>query len=159
MCLTDSSVSGSRFGLSASPSLAHLVRGAALDIPHPTKPGLTLWDATKDKGILTGQVKEEVKAIYEAESQQAGDLSRVNALGSGSDYTVFLQRIGVASTNGGFGSTLQDPVYHYHSIFDSQRWQELYGDPGFFRHVRVSISTMIRSLTLGDRSLYQSILV
>lgn len=59
----------------------------------------------------------------------------VHPLGSGSDYTVFLQRIGVASANGGFGSTLSDPVYHYHSVFDSQTWQERFGDPGFHRHV------------------------
>jgi N-acetylated-alpha-linked acidic dipeptidase len=130
----DSSVSGSRFRANASPSLAHLVRDAAEDIPHPTKPGLTLWDATKDSGILTGRVKAEIQEMHDAEAQQADDLG-VTPLGSGSDYTVFLQRIGVASTNGGFSSTLQDPVYHYHSIFDSERWQELYGDPGFFRHV------------------------
>lgn len=72
--------------------------------------------------------------MYEEELQQADNLG-VTPLGSGSDYTVFLQRIGVASTNGGFGSTLQDPVYHYHSVYDSERWQELYSDPGFFKHV------------------------
>ena len=63
----------------------------------------------------------------------------VRALGSGSDYTVFLQRIGVASANGGFGSTLSDPVYHYHSVYDSESWQERFGDPGFHRHVCVII--------------------
>lgn len=41
----------------------------------------------------------------------------------------------IPSGNGGFGSTLHDPVYHYHSIFDTERWQELYADPGFSRHV------------------------
>ena len=59
----------------------------------------------------------------------------VRPVGSGSDYTVFLQRLGVAITNGGFSSTLSDPVYHYHSVFDSHPWQEKYGDPGFHRHV------------------------
>lgn len=59
----------------------------------------------------------------------------IRPLGSGSDYTVFLQRIGVASSNGGFGATLHNPVYHYHSVFDSNPWQERYGDPGFHRHV------------------------
>ena len=121
---TDSSVSGSRFSASASPSLAHLVRGAALDIPHPTKPGLTLWDATKDRGVLTGKVKAEIQAEYETELTAADSLG-VNPLGSGSDFTVFLQRLGIASLNFGFGGTLSDPVYHYHSIYDSQRWQEL----------------------------------
>lgn len=35
----------------------------------------------------------------------------------------------------GFGPTATDAVYHYHSIYDSERWMELYGDPGFHRHV------------------------
>ena len=92
--LADSSVSGSRFRANASPSLAHLVRSTAEDVPHPTKPGRSLWDATHDSGILTGHVKEEVQAMYDAESQRADDLG-VTPLGSGSDYTVFLQRLGV----------------------------------------------------------------
>ncbi|PSR93735.1 hypothetical protein PHLCEN_2v4630 [Hermanssonia centrifuga] len=145
----DSSVSGSRFRANASPSLAHLVRSTAEEVPHPTKPGLSLWDATKDSGILHGQVNEEVAAMYEAESQQADNLG-VTPLGSGSDYTVFLQHIGVASTNGGFGSTLQDPVYHYHSVFDSVRWQEIYGDPGFSRHVAISKHLGLQALRLAD---------
>lgn len=90
----DSSVSGSRFRANASPSLAHLVRGAAEDVPHPTKPGLSLWDATKDSGVFRGAVNDEVLEMYDAEQQQADDLG-VTPLGSGSDYTVFLQRIGV----------------------------------------------------------------
>ncbi|KAL5527160.1 hypothetical protein ACEPAG_5951 [Sanghuangporus baumii] len=165
----DSSVSGSRFSLSASPSLAHLVSGAARDIPHPTEPGKTLWQARFDSGPLHGLVDEEAMRVWEEQwgepFVESADLdasdslriaikggskvnrhgvvansasSGVSALGSGSDYTVFLQRIGVASANGGFGSTLSDPVYHYHSVFDSQTWQERFGDPGFYRHVAVA---------------------
>jgi N-acetylated-alpha-linked acidic dipeptidase len=92
----DSSVSGSRFGASASPSLAHLVRAAAEKVPHPTKPGKTLWDARQDVGIFEGAVDDEVVEMYEAKVQQADDLG-VSPLGSGSDYTVFLQHIGVGS--------------------------------------------------------------
>ncbi|THH30685.1 hypothetical protein EUX98_g3498 [Antrodiella citrinella] len=146
----DSSVSGSRFSMSASPSLAHFVRGAAEKVPHPTKPGLTLWDAKKDTGVLYGEhIDAEALKMYEEESQNADELG-VSPLGSGSDYTVFLQRIGVASTNGGFGSTLHDPVYHYHSVFDSQAWQERYADPGFLRHVAIAKSLGLQALGLAD---------
>jgi N-acetylated-alpha-linked acidic dipeptidase len=41
----------------------------------------------------------------------------------------------VASTDEGFGFTSTDAIYHYHSIYDSQHWQEVYGDVGFHRHV------------------------
>jgi len=146
----DSSVSGSRFRMSASPSLAHLVRGVAEKVPHPTQPGLTLWDANKDNGVLYGDhLDEEVMNMYEEELRNADDLG-ISPLGSGSDYTVFLQRIGVASTNGGFASTLHDAVYHYHSVFDSQAWQERYGDPGFLRHVAIAKSLGLQALGLAD---------
>ena len=36
-----------------------------------------------------------------------------------------------------FTFTPTDAVYHYHSIYDSQQWQEVYADPGFHRHVRL----------------------
>ena len=95
--MADSSVSGSRFRASATPSLAHFLRAAAEDIPHPTKPGKTLWDATKDSGVLTGEhIDAEALAVYEAaELEIAADSIGVGTLGSGSDYTVFVQRNGV----------------------------------------------------------------
>jgi hypothetical protein len=43
----------------------------------------------------------------------------------------------VASTDMGFGSTLSDAVYHYHSIYDSQLFQETYADPSFHKHVSI----------------------
>ncbi|KAH8094878.1 Zn-dependent exopeptidase [Cristinia sonorae] len=146
----DSSVSGSRFRISASPSLAHFVRGTAEKVPHPTKPGLTLWDANKDQGVLYGdKIDAEVAQMYQEELLNADDLG-VSPLGSGSDFTVFLQRIGVASSNGGFGSTLHDPVYHYHSVFDSNPWQQRYGDPGFLRHVAIAKSLGLQALGIAD---------
>ncbi|CAL1701233.1 unnamed protein product [Somion occarium] len=146
----DGSASGSRFSASASPSLAHLYHNTAQRIPHPTKPGLTLWDATKDSGVLTGdEIDAEVVQMYEADAKTADSLG-VKPLGSGSDFTVFLQRLGVASGGEGFSSTLQDPVYHYHSVYDSERWMELYGDPGFFRHVAVAKHLGLVTLGIAD---------
>ena len=96
----DSSVSGSRFSASGSPSLAYFLRDAAESVAHPTKPGLTLWDARNDQGPLFGKTGDhfdaEAQAVYEDEQAQlAEDDLGVGVLGSGSDYTVFLQRIGV----------------------------------------------------------------
>ncbi|GJE84372.1 Zn-dependent exopeptidase [Phanerochaete sordida] len=145
----DSSVSGSRFSASASPSLSHLIRGAAQDVPHPTKPGKSLWDAREDIGVFEGPVSEEVLAMFEPVPQLADSVG-VNPLGSGSDYTVFLQQNGIASTNMGFGGTPHDAAYHYHSVYDSERWQELYGDPGFFRHVAIANLLGLQTLRLLD---------
>lgn len=87
---------GSRWTAAASPSLAHLVRRTAEDIPHPTLPHKTLWDASSDEGPFEGIGDEEFMASYEAEKlKRTSSSTGIAALGSGSDYTVFLQRLGV----------------------------------------------------------------
>jgi N-acetylated-alpha-linked acidic dipeptidase len=147
----DTSASGSRLKAAGSPLLAHLLRETAEQIPHPTSEERSLWDARGDSGTLFGEhMNAEIAAMHEDELL-AVDSIGVSPLGSGSDYTIFLQYHGVPSTDGGFTSTLHDPVYHYHSIFDSQYWQELYGDPGFSRHVAIAKHIGLQVLRLsGD---------
>lgn len=69
---------------------------------------------------------------------EALDEPYVGPLGSGSDFTVFLQYLGIASSNVGYARKRTDPgasflrfcpllanapaVYHYHSIYDSAYW-------------------------------------
>lgn len=92
----DSANAGSRFHASASPSLAHFVRDTAEKIPHPTDEGRTLWNARFDTGGLVGDhIDEDGLAVHE-EQFETDDGLGVGALGSGSDYTVFLQRLGVS---------------------------------------------------------------
>jgi N-acetylated-alpha-linked acidic dipeptidase len=150
----DVSVSGSRYHLSGSPSLAHVLRAAAEKVSHPTKANSTLWDARGDSGpFQSGEMDTAFAATYaeqlNIEARQAAQTG-INPLGSGSDYTVFLQRLGVASSDEGFGFTASDAVYHYHSIYDSQHWQETFADPGFHRHVAVAKHLGLTALTLTD---------
>jgi N-acetylated-alpha-linked acidic dipeptidase len=81
------------------------------------------------------------KSIYQQwqdrtrENRSANDSSdtsepRIAALGSGSDYTPFLQHLGVPSTDMGFGGDYGV----YHSAYDSFYWMEHFGDPGFVYH-------------------------
>lgn len=84
--------------------MAHLIRETAEALPHPTDKGRTLWDATNDGGKVFGlmghanlSINEEAKVIRAMELAKADNLG-VSPLGSGSDYTVFLQRLGVSST-------------------------------------------------------------
>lgn len=111
-------------------------------MPHPTASGKTLWDAIDDEGPFKGlsgvnnTIDSEFLDFHTREQESSKSFTtKVEPLGSGSDYTVFLQRLGVASSDEGFGFTMSDAVYHYHSIYDSQSWQERYGDRGFHRHV------------------------
>ncbi|WFD20796.1 glutamate carboxypeptidase II [Malassezia caprae] len=65
-------------------------------------------------------------------------LDRVEPLGSGSDFTVFLQHLGIPATDVTFRRTSTDPVYHYHSNYDSFAWMDKFGDPGFARHTAMA---------------------
>lgn len=146
----DVSVAGSQWSPAASPSLAHLIHKTALDIPHPTDPGRTLWDARTDVGPYSGDADAEALKIYEERLRGQSLSTGIYPLGSGSDYTAFLQRLGIASMDQGFGGSPSDAVYHYHSIYDSQRWQELYADPGFHRHVAVAKHLGLVALRIAD---------
>ncbi len=54
---------------------------------------------------------------------------KIGALGSGSDYSVFLQHLGIASLNLGFFG--QGNGGEYHSIYDNYKFFKKYKDPGF----------------------------
>ncbi|EXJ96372.1 hypothetical protein A1O1_01498 [Capronia coronata CBS 617.96] len=57
----------------------------------------------------------------------------IGVLGSGSDYTAFLHN-GISSLDIGAGGGPTDPVYHYHSNYDTFHWMSTFGDPGFVTH-------------------------
>ena len=97
----DVSSSGSQWQAAGSPSLAHLIKQTALDVPHPLTPGKTLWDAREDEGPFRNTsdyvVDVDVLMRYETQRKAKHALSiGITPLGSGSDYTVFLQRLGVS---------------------------------------------------------------
>ena len=130
----DSSVSGSNYGAAASPSLAWLMRNTAEEIMSSADETRSIWDS---KGVA-GDWKAWKAEVYGEEDIDPEILFQsetgVETLGSGSDFTAFLQRYGIASGSNGFGNGPKDPVYHYHSIYDSFHWMEKFGDPGFHRH-------------------------
>ncbi len=60
-------------------------------------------------------------------AQSAGEPLHLGALGSGSDYTVFIDHLGVPSLGPGYGS----PNGVYHSLYDTLNWFLKFGDPGY----------------------------
>ena len=64
-----------------------------------------------------------------------GDLP-INALGSGSDYTAFLDHLGIASLDIGFYG--EGEGGDYHSLYDSWDHYSRFGDPGFKYGVAMS---------------------
>ena len=127
---TDMAVSGPKFGAAAVPSLKQFVRDVTKSVPDAD--GGTVyeqWMKLNHTGALKVDSRETSTSTYRAPLAPAGGDVPVSDLGSGSDYTVFLQHLGVASTDvGSFGD-----YGVYHSAFDDFAWFKKFGDPDF-RH-------------------------
>jgi N-acetylated-alpha-linked acidic dipeptidase len=84
---------------------------------------LTVWRRHQLHAIADAKTAEQREEI-----RKRADL-RIPALGSGSDYTAFLQHDGVASLNIGFGG--EDSGGIYHSIYDDFYWFTHFSDTDF----------------------------
>ncbi len=104
-----------------SHTLEHLVNEIANGIIDPEK---NISVAKRWRSDLLVNGSEEDKK--DAENRK--DL-RIYSLGSGSDYSPFLQHAGVASLNLGYGG--ESGGGEYHSIYDSYDHYTKFGDPGF----------------------------
>jgi N-acetylated-alpha-linked acidic dipeptidase len=120
--LNSDSTSKGRLGAGASHSLERLINEVAHDVAQPGSKG-SVWEAMKERPRRQRRADDE-----NTEESGRADL-RVGALGSGSDYTPFLQHLGIASMNTGFGGEGGGGVYH--SIYDSFFWYTKFGDPTF----------------------------
>ena len=124
----DVAVSGPKFGASGVPSLKQFIREIAKAVPSPQ--GGTVYDAWKKTSQPNQQQfhpQETSTSTYQPPAAQVRSDVPVGDLGSGSDYTVFLQHLGVPSTD--VGSTGDYGVYH--SVFDNFAWFKKFGDPDF----------------------------
>ena len=83
----------------------------------------SVWEALKDRRIEQARTDEDKKELRER-----ADL-RISALGSGSDYTPFIQHLGIASLNTGFGGEGGGGIYH--SIYDTFHWYTKFSDGTF----------------------------
>jgi N-acetylated-alpha-linked acidic dipeptidase len=119
---TDVGVSGPEFEASAVPSLKQYLRDIAAEVPSPH--GGSVLDAWKAEPSRTGSSASMEEGRSEA--PQPG-LVQVGDLGSGSDFTPFLQHAGVPSTD--IGSRGRYGVYH--SVFDNYAWFTRFADPTF----------------------------
>jgi N-acetylated-alpha-linked acidic dipeptidase len=131
----DAAVSGNQFGASSVPSLWKLMRAVVRDVKDP-KTGKSVYQRWQDQS-RENRSEEERNTSGEA---------RIGALGSGSDYTPFLQHLGIASTDMGFGGDYGV----YHSAYDSFYWMEHFGDPGFVYHVAAAQVWGTLAMRLAD---------
>ncbi|OHF00646.1 PA domain-containing protein [Colletotrichum orchidophilum] len=73
----------------------------------------------------------------------------VESLGSGSDYTGFLHR-GINSLDVGSNNGASDPIWHYHSNYDTYHWMANFGDPNFLVHAAIGQYLTLLAFHLAD---------
>jgi N-acetylated-alpha-linked acidic dipeptidase len=119
--LNTDSVSRGLLGAGGSQSLERLFNEVGRAVVDPER-GVSVLDRARAAAIAQGDEKTRARLRSRA------DL-RLEALGSGSDFTPFLQHLGIAALNVGFGG--EEQYGQYHSIYDSIAHFERFGDPGF----------------------------
>ncbi len=108
---TDVGVAGPEFTAAAVPSLKQFVREVTREVASP-------------RG---GSVYDQWLKTQQAGNTEPPSEVRIGTLGSGSDFTPFLQHLGVPSTD--IGS--EGPYGVYHSVFDNYNWFTKFADPTF----------------------------
>ncbi|MBO0859149.1 MAG: M28 family metallopeptidase [Chloracidobacterium sp.] len=113
------------FNASGSHTLERFVNDLARSVSDPKGKG-SILDATRARRSQMARDDVERRDM------------RIGALGSGSDYTAFLDHLGIASLNIGFGGEGGGGIYH--SIYDSFAWYTKFSD-GTFEYSRTLAQT------------------
>jgi N-acetylated-alpha-linked acidic dipeptidase len=132
----DVGVGGPDFSASAVPSLKQFVREVTRSVPSPLGP--TVYDVWKN-------ARSDSSDHRPSNAPSDGDV-RVGDLGSGSDFTPFLQHAGVPATDIGSGG----PYGVYHSVFDNFAWYTLNADPRFLYLQEMARVFGLEALRMAD---------
>lgn len=123
-------------GMGGSHTLQTFINQIARSVEDP-QTGVSVWERLHAVQSVGG-------------GREPGDASdiAISPLGSGSDYTPFLQHLGIASLNLGFGG--ESGGGSYHSQFDSFDHYTRFGDPGFQYGAALSKVTARATLRLAN---------
>jgi N-acetylated-alpha-linked acidic dipeptidase len=129
--------------VTGSHTLEKFINGVAKDIEDPEKK-ISVWQRVRAHDIVESKSDEDRKEI-----RQRADL-RIPALGSGSDYTVFVDHLGIASMNLGYGGEDRGGIYH--SIYDDFYWFTHFSDTDFSygRLLSQTVGTAVMRLADAD---------
>ncbi len=140
----DVGVAGQKFGASSVPALKQFVRDVTKVVSSPK--GGTVYDVWLKANQSSNEAPGNTGTNFRAPAAQAKQDASVGDLGSGSDYTVFLQHLGVPSTD--VGSTGNYGVYH--SAFDNFNWFKKFGDPDFIYEQQMARVFGIETIRMAD---------
>jgi N-acetylated-alpha-linked acidic dipeptidase len=124
------------FAMGGSHTLEQFINGVAHDINDPeTK--MSVWEREHLSEIAQAKSAEDRKELRDRSDM------RIEALGSGTDFTGFLDHLGIASLNLGYGGEDEQGIYH--SIYDDFYWYTHFSDTDFVygRALSQSIGTAV----------------
>jgi N-acetylated-alpha-linked acidic dipeptidase len=127
-----------------SHSLEKFINGVARDIQDPEKK-ISVWKRDQLKAIADAKTPEDRKEV-----RDRADL-RIDALGSGSDWTVFLDHLGIASVDLSYDG--EDGGGIYHSIYDDFYWYTHFSDTDFSYGRALSQTAGTAVMRLADAEL------
>ncbi|MGA2353084.1 MAG: transferrin receptor-like dimerization domain-containing protein [Terriglobales bacterium] len=127
------------FSMGGSHSLEQFINGVARDIEDPeTK--MSVWQRAQLNAVAAAKSADDRKEL-----RQRTDL-RIEALGSGTDFTAYLDHLGIACLNLGFAGEDEQGIYH--SIYDDFYWYTHFSDTDFVygRALSQTIGTSVMRL-------------
>ena len=128
-------------GAEGSHAFTGLITEISKSIQDP-QTGVTIFERQKANRATEATTTAAKKEILNSTSYPLG------AMGSGSDYSSFIQHIGVPSLNIGFGG--ENEGGEYHSIYDSYDHYSKYKDPGFAYGVTLAQTAGRAALRLSE---------
>jgi N-acetylated-alpha-linked acidic dipeptidase len=126
--------------MGGSHSLEQFINGVARDIEDPetrvsenkmSENKMTVWQRAQLSKIAKAKSADDPKddpKELRKELRQRTDL-RIDALGSGTDYTAFLDHLGIATLDLGYGDEDEGGIYH--SVYDDFYWYTHFSDKDF----------------------------
>jgi N-acetylated-alpha-linked acidic dipeptidase len=133
---------------SGSHTLERFINGVARDVKDP-ETGLSVWKRMQMRRIEGPRGVAAAASLQQdrQEARQRSDL-RIGALGSGSDYSAFIDHLGIASLNLGFGGEDEGGIYH--SVYDDFHWYTHFSDTDFSYGRALSETVGLAVLRLAD---------
>jgi len=129
---------------SGSHSLETFVNQVARDISDPEK-NISVWQRDQLKRIADASSADERERLRNTTTWP------ISALGSGSDYTAFLDYAGVASINLSYGGEAGGGIYH--SVYDDFYWFTHFGDPTFAYERALAQTAGTAAMRMADSDL------
>jgi N-acetylated-alpha-linked acidic dipeptidase len=133
-------------GAEGSHAFAPLITEISKTVIDP-QTGVSVFERAKASRAISASTPAAKKEAFDSRSYPLG------AMGSGSDYSSFIQHLGVPSLNIGYGG--EDEGGEYHSIYDSYDMYKRFKDPTFQYGVTLAQTTGRVVLRLADADALQ----